>query len=459
MENQNQDENYLKSVGAIILSELNDLKRDSHAAARELGINVNLINGIIAGDCSLDDVNMLIARMGEYYPIDASDLYIPKNDCFNGIRIMRAGQSEASSRIFNRKTKDGFETPFYEYRDTAMSKLGPFKPEWIKELRIVGDSNPENPDVAYNRGHFMHQMTFFIGHVNFYWEDINGKKHSAEMEIGDSNYITPFHPHSFASRNKDEDAIIIAVTFGGDVRRAQKELYSLGGERIERAVFDYRNSNRAAEQLIRQHMRNEKVSDANLEERIKSMGISDDIVSLLNGSQEISLDNMKILARALNVELSDLMIPRYKPEEDVVVKKKDSGYLYPDDQNPLYRIHLLAKTSKMPLMKGYEIEILSKSVDLNNAFESSLHSYIYNYGNEMVNFLWEFEGNQHKEDVNPGDSLYVQPFIKHAFSNPDLGDAKIIAIGVSGAMNLSTQKELSYFSSIERVAHETGRWF
>ena len=453
------DKSYLELMGARIRSELNDLKRTPEAAAEELGIHAEKINNIIKGDCNFEDIRMLIDKMGRFYPIDSYDLYISLDDCVNGIRIMRANQSKASSRVFTRKNKNDSRTPYYEYRDTAMSKLGPFKPEWIKELRIVGDSNPENPDVAYNRGHFMHQMTFFIGHVNFYWEDINGKKHSAEMEIGDSNYITPFHPHSFASRNKDEDAIIIAVTFGGDVRRAQKELYSLGGERIERAVFDYRNSNRAAEQLIRQHMRNEKVSNANLEERIKSMGISDDIVSLLNGSQEISLDNMKILARALNVELSDLMIPRYKPEEDVVVKKKDSGYLYPDDQNPLYRIHLLAKTSKMPLMKGYEIEILSKSVDLNNAFESSLHSYIYNYGNEMVNFLWEFEGNQHKEDVNPGDSLYVQPFIKHAFSNPDLGDAKIIAIGVSGAMNLSTQKELSYFSSIERVAHETGRWF
>jgi hypothetical protein len=31
--------------------------------------------------------------------------------------------------------RDGKPEPYYEYRDTAMSALGPFKPEWILELR------------------------------------------------------------------------------------------------------------------------------------------------------------------------------------------------------------------------------------------------------------------------------------------------------------------------------------
>ena len=54
------------------------------------------------------------------------------------------------------------------------------------------------------------------------------------MNTGDSNYITPFYPHSFANRDNTEDAIIIAVTFGGEVRRAQKEMYWLGEERVNR---------------------------------------------------------------------------------------------------------------------------------------------------------------------------------------------------------------------------------
>ncbi len=75
---------------------------------------------------------------------------------------MRAADSKRSSRIFTRRNKSGERTPYYEYRDSAMSKTSPFKPEWIKELRVVKDSDPENPDVAYNNGHFLHQLTFFI---------------------------------------------------------------------------------------------------------------------------------------------------------------------------------------------------------------------------------------------------------------------------------------------------------
>ena len=240
MANQN-NKHYLKLVGARIRSELNDLKRTSDAVGTELGIDVDKINQILDGNCSFEEVNLLISKMGEIYPIDVSDLYIPHNDCLHGIKIMRAYESNVSSRIFDRKDRNGSRTPYYEYRDTAMSRLGPFKPEWIRELRVVNDSDPENPDIAYNNGHFLHQMTFSIGPVNFYWTNINGKKFSVEMNTGDSNYITPFYSHSFASRNPNEDAVIIAVTFGGDVRRAQKELYSLGGDQIEKSIFYYIN--------------------------------------------------------------------------------------------------------------------------------------------------------------------------------------------------------------------------
>ena len=38
----------------------------------------------------------------------------------------------------------------------------------------MSDNDPYNPDVAYNNGHLMHQMTTFVGPVKFYWE-VNGK--------------------------------------------------------------------------------------------------------------------------------------------------------------------------------------------------------------------------------------------------------------------------------------------
>ena len=224
---------YFKLIGSRIRSELNDLKRTPESASFELNFEISELNKILDGTSSKKEINALLNKMGDFYPIDISDLYILEDDCSNGIKIMTGKDSIKTSRIFNRKNSIDEMLPYYEYRDSAMSKLGPFKPEWIKELRNVDDSDPRNPEIAYNNGHFLHQLTFFIGPVNFYWKE-GENYYCEEMNTGDSNYITPFYPHSFANRDNSKEAIIIAVTFGGEVRRAQKEMYWLGDERVNK---------------------------------------------------------------------------------------------------------------------------------------------------------------------------------------------------------------------------------
>ena len=80
-----------------------------------------------------------------------------------------------SRRIFERKDKNHQLSPYYEYRDTAKSNLSNFYPEWISQIRYVSNPDPNNPDVIYNKGHFLHQLNLFVGPVNYYYE-INGKK-------------------------------------------------------------------------------------------------------------------------------------------------------------------------------------------------------------------------------------------------------------------------------------------
>ena len=222
-----------KLFGNRLRSEFNDLKRTPEVISKELSIDISLINDILEGKSSVLQINNFLKKIEKKYPIDVYDLYLIRDDCENGIKILKNKDSKNSSRIFERKLKSGIKIPYYEYRDTSMSKLGPFKPEWIRELSLVNNSDPENQSVVYNNGHFLHQMTFFIGEVNFYWIE-NGKKFCKEMNTGDSNYISPFYPHSFTSRNPKKDGIIIAVTFGGNVRRAQKELYWLGENRVKK---------------------------------------------------------------------------------------------------------------------------------------------------------------------------------------------------------------------------------
>ena len=105
-----------------------------------------------------------------------------------------------------------------------MSKLSPIYPEWIKPLVSVDNSNPRNKLVCYNKGHILHQFTFFIGKVNFYWKDSDGY-HCAEMNTGDSNYIPPYISHSFTSRDKNNLGLIIAVTFGDILKFSREFLY------------------------------------------------------------------------------------------------------------------------------------------------------------------------------------------------------------------------------------------
>ena len=63
-----------------------------------------------------------------------------------------------------------------EHRDTAMSRVALFRPEWIEELCIVDDNDPENSFAQWNDGHFMHQFTYFIGDVNYYYKGPDGEK-------------------------------------------------------------------------------------------------------------------------------------------------------------------------------------------------------------------------------------------------------------------------------------------
>jgi len=444
-------------LGARILSEANDLKRTIAALAEELGIDKDKLERIIKGHCSLEETYDVIERMGEHYPIDASDLYVPEDDCTNDVKIMRAETSQASERIFNRKDRNGDQTSYYAYRDTAMSSIGPFKPEWIKELRVVGNADPENPDVAYNNGHFLHQMTFFVGPVNFCWK-VDGKSFCHEMNTGDSNYITPFWPHSFANRDKNQEAIIIAVTFAGEVRRSLKELYALGESGIKGYQIDIRNHAKASTQLLIQHLANECVTPELFAKRLAASSPSTCAAHLLDESKEKTLEELAAAARCLDIELGDLLLPPYKPEEEVVVRhaKPEDSYLYPSTDIAHYLITPLARSSRMPLMKGFAIDVLANRDA--QPFSTSLHEYVFNYGNVPATVHWKSNDAWFQETIHPNDSMYIKPFIAHAFTTASTPPAKLCVMRVSGAVNLATQKELSSFHDLNRIIESTC-WF
>jgi len=445
---------YLKSIGARILSEANDLKRTVQSMADDLSIDYEFLQRVVNGDCAKEDTIKVIELIGNTYPIDSSDLMLINDDCNNGVLYFSADDSKRTSRVFNRINRKNQHTPYYEYRDTAMSKLSPFKPEWIREIRIVSDSNPNNLDVVYNNGHFMHQMTFFVGPVNFYYV-IDGKKYCVQMNTGDSNYITPFIPHSFANRDESQEAYIVAITFGGDVRRAQKELYALGSDKAKKYSIDIRNENKAISQLIQQHMDNENLTKKNISGLV-------DIDKLLDFGRKKTIREIEEISKVLNIAPSDLMIPEYRKDHEVVVckKSKTEAVNYPNNKDIVYKIYNASRANKLPNLKSFNVHVLSTEIEEEDLFKTSLHNYIFNYSKTDVLMVWVDDNRKHSQLLKTGDSAYIQPFVDYGFKNV-LGGvvSKIFIARISGGINFCTQKELSYFLDIARVAKENKCWF
>lgn len=444
-------ENYSSNIrsGINFLGILNDLKRRPEDAAEELQVSLEEITSIIKGEKELPfDI---IKRATEIWSINIGDFFLIKDDCPDGIKIMRVGDSEKSSRTMDRA---GF--PYYEYRDTAMSSVSLFRPEWIEELCIVDDNKPDNPKVQWNNGHFMHQFTYFIGEVNYYYQDSDGTKRVAVMNTGDSVYGTPFRPHSFATRKgASKNGLILALTYGNTLLTSQQELSALGVELGLNFYLDFSSKENAFSSLLKFHRDNASLS---LDEVSKRSGLSKEILENLetNISELPDDDMIKKIAESLNVNLRDLYPPDVIEEKVIVRTHKDApSWLYPE--SGAYKIIELAKSRHLPFSKALEFTIQKTDDEENLDLKMGLHQYIYNVGESTVDFRWEINNNMHHEKLNPGDSMYVKPFVNHNFR----GNGKLMVLRIAGRVAGDGQRELSILEKADahRAILETSMWF
>ena len=443
---ESQSKKLIKS-GKNFLGILNDIKRRPEDAARELKVSLDEINSILSGKKELSAD--IIEKATKIWPVNARDFYIIHDDCPQGIKIMRSEESKQSSRIMERA---GYS--YYEYRDTAMSKTAPFRPEWIMELCFVDDDDPKNKLVQWNNGHFLHQFTYFIGEVNFYYIDSDGGKKVAVMNTGDSMYITPFVPHSFASRNDENPGLILALTYGskitGDTQQELSTLSNLGQE----FALDFSTTEKATSALIKYFR---EIASLSFDEISKRTDIpADKIVEFESGKITPSNMDLQNLAKALTVNLRDLL-PNDKTENKVIVKHHDEGkkWFYPS-QTSAYEFVELANTTTLPFSKSLEIKINntdSKELDL----RTGLHQYVYNICNNTITINWALDGQSFSEKIHPNDSLYIKPFVEHNFR----GEGKLLVLRIGGKTAGDSQRELSFIGkeNTARAISETVQWF
>jgi len=444
----NTKNNIRIKTGSNFLGILNDIKRRPEDAAKELNVSLELINSIISGKSDLPPE--LVEKAVNVWPVNKRDFFVMEDDCPNGIKLMTAIDSENSKRVMERAGK-----PYYEYRDTAMSKVGPFRPEWIMELCNVSDNDPDNKLVQWNNGHFMHQFTYFIGDVNFYYVDKNGKKQTAVMSTGDSMYITPFVPHTFATRNNsNSNGLILALTYGGKLTgEFQQELASMSNLGQEFAL-DFSSTSSASGSLLKY---NREISTLTLEELSKRTNIPiDDLTSFESSTKKPSITQLEKIAKSLAVNVRDLL-PNDVIEDKVIVKMHENcrSWYYPETKK-YYKFFELATTTALPFSKSFEVEILDSN-DPKLDICSGLHQYVYNVGKNQITLNWEINGKKNQEIIHPNDSLYMKPFIKHNFR----GSGKLLILRVGGKIPGDSQRELSIVGkeNAERAISETTLWF
>jgi uncharacterized RmlC-like cupin family protein/transcriptional regulator with XRE-family HTH domain len=442
-----------KRVASNLRSILNDLKRRPKDAAADLGVSEDEMFQYLGGERALP--MELVSKASKVWPVSPRDFFLLKDDCPDGVRIMRAEDSRRSGRRMTRASKE-----YYEYRDTAASSVGSFRPEWIQELCVVDDNDPNNPEVQWNNGHFLHQFTYFVGPVNFYYRAVDGSKQVAVMNTGDSMYITPFVPHTFTTRKNAQGELghILALTYSNKLGgEAQQELSLLGAEQAKHLVLDFSSRLKAIGSLIRFHREGASLTQECLEQQLGFAQGS--FAKIESGTSELAEARLPQIAEALRVGVRDLLA--CEQAEDPVqcqTYAQSRKWKYPNSTSPAYGMVELCGTRKLSFSKALELTILRSAAVSTHDLQTGLHQYVYNLGEKPVNFGWTYEGQAHQETLQPGDSMYVKPGVPHAFSGEG---AKLLVLRIGGRVGGDTLNELSYIGDLQlnRVLNENMQWF
>lgn len=453
------DAAHRRQLGARLFAEANNLKRTADALAADLAMEPQTIRRVFAGEEDLCVARQLVDAMVATYPISLSDVWVDAPDTDGGVVVMRAADSKRSSRVFMRESRAGVSKPYMEYRDTAMSRLAPFRPETVRPLHVVTDDDPENITLAYNNGHLLHQLTFFVGNVNAYWESA-GRRFAARLTTGDSIYIAPYVAHSFASRDSAALGLTIAVTYDGG--ELQPALRALG--RIEPSVAldlcgDLRNPASAFRAILMRYAAAESVSAEHLVEMLTASGrmSADHAARLVTGNEFPSADDVAHIARVIGVRQSDLLICPLEPSEEVVICRGAETQVRSvfNGREVAALLRPLARTKHQPGLRGFAMTVLG-DVGTTDQFRHHLHEYAYNYGDSPARLIWQRE---RETIIAPGDSAYIEPTISHSYGFCGRA-ADLLIVRVSGTLTDAAFRELSgYGPDRERAIVESRQWF
>ncbi|ANP48595.1 methylphosphonate synthase [Streptomyces griseochromogenes] len=449
-------EGFDRRAAALLRAAANDLKRDDDNAERDLGLEPGSFAEYTSGRRPVDWA--LLQRAAEVWPLNERDLLPIHDDCPTGLSVLRAKESEASSRVLARGGTD-----YYEYRDTAMSRIASYRPEWIRMLQVVGNDRADNPDVRWNRGHLLYQFTYFVGPVNYYYR-WQGESYCVPMETGDSVWGLPFAPHSFTARGDAEPAYILALTYGGGlVGDAQRELAVLGRRAAHELALPVTRDATSADGQIRSFMAAGCVTPAELAART---GLPPERIRQLTGPGARAVptqDELTVLADGLGVSVRDLLPPRSTSRHGVSIQhaRDARSWVHPDEGRPAYRLTRLAGDPLHPHTSALQVDVLATADADSAPLATHQHQYLFVLGDAPVRISWERDGERRTDVLGPGDSAYTEPLVPVTFSAVTEAAPRVLMLRIGGHVTPDVRHALGAMAEqgIDRYIAEDRLWY
>lgn len=447
-----QDPGVQQRLRALLRSTANDLKRPDDVADSDLRLPPGTFGRLVDGREPIGWE--LLAAAAAVWPVNVRDLLPLHDDTDRDVRICRAADSAASERTITRAG-----TAYYTYRDTAMSRLASYRPEWIGMLCTVDDDDPTNSAVQWNNGHLLYQFTYMVGKVNYYYR-WNGHAHCLPMNTGDSVFGLPFAPHSFTRRDPGEPAHILALTYGGDLTGdPQRELAVLGGVAARTLAFPSTGHGQAAllASLLRARM-------LDRDELAARTGISPlRVDALLTGKVTPAAAELAQLAAALRVHPRELLPATADAYTGGVVVQHAADarrwQLGPKGA-PAYDIVGLAGDRLHPHTTAVELHPRSTAPHGPDGLawlSTYQHQYVYVLGDTGTQMTWTSGADRHQTTLQPGDSVYLKPLVPVAFT----GGGRLLVLRIGGAVRPEVRFALGAMADDgqHRYVRDTNLWY
>ncbi|SCB49518.1 hypothetical protein [Rhizobium multihospitium] len=428
---------------------LNSIKRNDELAAEELGVSLERFQAFMSG--SNADAIDILARAVDKWPVSEREFFAVRDDAPSGFVKMSAAASKSSERCIARRGER-----YFNYRDSAMSTVSPIRPELVEMLVTVNDADPSNPAVRWNTGHFFYQITYFVGKVNFYYED-RGNRVCVEMNTGDSSFLGRYIPHSFAKRS-DEEAYILALTFAGPLYGdAQSELSTLPDSAAQRLAGNVTSKGYLPLRDL--------AGDASLplDELSRLADIEPSRIEAIAAGEVDMTDGERLkIASALRVSPIELL-PREVMPPDSQVLHAGSNRTWRIGSN--LTVKELAGSLTTPFARALEFSV-GGDKEQRSDIETRLHQFFYNIGHTSVEVEIASEDANTTVVLEPHASLYVKPYVRVAFQateGPGSGSnkGKLLALRVAGNLYGTTNIEALGCgeAALTRLRKDAALWY